>query len=396
MLAAMTAAALRNRNFERILLIKPSAVGDVIHTLPVLVKLRQRYPQAQIDWLLIPPIAELIRHHPAISNTLLFPRNDIARFWRNWSIAARLGKLLAGIRRTQYDLVLDLHGQFRSALFTLLTAAPVRIGFDRPRKAVRQGPRNLPRLAYVHGWTGAREGSWLAYTHRIPVPTLDVHAADRYLSVGPMLNLDEAPPDFRVPLPGCARDRIDKLLELRGPGGMPYAVLVPGTQWQTKHWTIEGFAAVGRHLIRIGRRVVLAGSTRERSRCQEVAGLCPGALNFAGQTTLSELAALIERADLCLANDSGSMHLAVALGRPVVSIFGPTDEVWIGPYARPHAVIRSPLPCAPCYLRQLRACPHDHACMKSVTTAQVIERVNWVLAHPEADRGAEVGVRRCG
>src|SRR5580693_1922365 len=107
-----------SREFKRILLIKPSAAGDVIHTLPVLVKLRARYPQARIDWLLTPAIAELIRHHPAVSNVLLFARNDLTRFGRSWSATAGLFKLLHAIRRARYDLVVDLHGQFRSALFT--------------------------------------------------------------------------------------------------------------------------------------------------------------------------------------------------------------------------------------------------------------------------------------
>ncbi|HJT78456.1 MAG TPA: hypothetical protein VJ739_14730, partial [Gemmataceae bacterium] len=117
-------AALRDRDFRRILLVKPSAVGDVIHTVPVLVKLRARYPQARIDWLLTPPIAELIGRHPALSNVLLFARNEFARFWRSWSATSGLLRLAADIRRARYDLVIDLHGQFRSAIFGLASGAP--------------------------------------------------------------------------------------------------------------------------------------------------------------------------------------------------------------------------------------------------------------------------------
>src|SRR5881227_503751 len=94
---------LRSRQFERILLIKPSAVGDVVHTLPILVKLRARYPAARIDWLLTPPIAELVRHHPALSNALLFDRQEYAHLWKSWSAATGLFRLLAGIRGTRYD-----------------------------------------------------------------------------------------------------------------------------------------------------------------------------------------------------------------------------------------------------------------------------------------------------
>ena len=170
-----------------------------------------------------------------------------------------------------------------------------------------------------------------------------------------------------------------ELLAREGVAG-PLAVLVPGTIWPTKHWPVEGFAQVARHLVGTGRAVALAGSPAERDRCRAVAALCPEARDLSGQTTLSELAALIRRAAVCVTNDSGSMHLAVALGRPVVSVFGPTDPVWIGPYGRPDAIVKVDLSCAPCYLRKVRRCPNDHACMTQVSGAMVIDRVEKTLA----------------
>lgn len=376
----MNASTLRSRSFERILLIKPSALGDVIHTVPVLAKLRARYPAARIDWLLTPAIAELIRHHPALSNVVPFARRRFARWW-SLSAAKELAALVRALRQPRYELVIDLHGQFRSALLCLASGAPCRIGFDRPRRQSRAAStRNLPATAYRHGWTGAREGSWLAYTHHICLPTLDVHAVDRYLWLGRLLGLDDDPADFHLPLPAEAEARVGGLLEQHGVRGRPYAVLVPGTMWETKHWTAEGFAGVGRHLCDSGRAVVLAGSAQERERCRAVAALCPGAVDLSGQTSLTELAALIRRAAVCVTNDSGSMHLTVALGRPVVSIFGPTDPLWVGPYGRPHAVVRADVACAPCYLRKLSRCPHDHACMRQVGASRAIECVEQALA----------------
>lgn len=375
----MNPSTLRQRPFQRILLIKPSAVGDVIHTLPVLAKLRQRYPSARIDWVLTPPIAELIGHHPALSHVVVFDRGALARDWRGWF--GGLGRMLAELWRTRYDLVLDLHGQFRSAVLTMATHAPVRLGFDRPHHGPRSPlDRQLIANAYRHGWTGTREGAWLAYTHRIPLPRSDIHAVDRYLELTPMLGLDEGPADFQVPIPSRAESHIEALLSRHGVRSQSFVVVVPGTIWPTKHWTIEGFAAVARYLRGTGRAVVLAGSASERQRCQTVEQLAPGVLNLAGQTTLSELAALIRRAELCVTNDSGSMHLTVALNRPVVSVFGPTDEVWIGPYRQLDAVVRVQKECAPCYFRQLSACPHDHACMREVTPGMVIDRIERVLA----------------
>jgi lipopolysaccharide heptosyltransferase I len=375
-------ANLPSRTFERILIIKPSAMGDVIHTIPVLAKLRTRYPAARIDWLLTPAIADLIQHHPALSNVVLFDRQNYARSWRSWSALTGLAGLLAGLRRTGYDLVIDLHGQFRSALLTLVTGAPVRIGFDRPRKqAWAESERKLVKEAYLHGWTGAREGAWLAYTHRIPLPSLDIHAVDRYLSLGDLLGFEPGAADFRIPIPGEIDADLARLLDRPQLRHKPLAVLVPGTIWETKHWHIDGFIRVARHLARRGHGVVLAGSPAERTRCRAVAAGCHDAVDLCGRTSLSALAALIRRAAICITNDSGSMHLAVALERPVVSIFGPTDPVWIGPYGRPGAVVRADVPCAPCYLRKLSACPHQHACMRELTAEMVIERVEWVLAN---------------
>jgi lipopolysaccharide heptosyltransferase I len=374
----MHSSSLHSRQFERILLIKPSALGDVIHTVPVLVKLRARYPTAQIDWLLTPPIAELIRHHPGLSNVLLFTRQAAGGLGQNLSLLSR-------IWRMRYDLVIDLHGQFRSALFTLVSGAPTRIGFDRPRPEVsRASSRQLPKAAYLHGWTGAREGAWMAYSNRIPIPTLDIHAVDRYLWLGSMLGLDENPPDFSIPVPPQTQAHVDALLERHGLLGKELVVLVPGTIWETKHWMVEGFAVVANYLSRSKRAVVLAGSAKERSRCRAVTEACPQACDLSGQTTVSQLAALIQRSALCITNDSGSMHLTVALGKPVVSIFGPTDPVWIGPYGRPHAVVRAEVPCSPCYLRKLRSCPNGHVCMKEVTPEMVLERVESTLAPARA------------
>jgi lipopolysaccharide heptosyltransferase I len=371
--------AIHSRPFERILLIKPSAFGDVVHTLPVLVKLRARYPAARIDWLITPENAELVRYHPALSNVVLFNRRDYARFGRSWSATTGLLRLLHGLWRARYDLVVDMHGQLRSALFTIASGASVRIGFDRHRSGAV--PAAVPRVTDVgqHGWAGAREGSWIVYSHRIPVHSLSAHAVDRYLWVAPLLGLDASPPDFTVYWPPEADDRIDTLLARHGLRHSPFAILVPTTIWATKHWHVEGFAQVGRYLLQSGLGVVLAGAPNDRVRCRTVAAACPGARDLCGETTLAEFAALMQRAAVNVTNDSGSMHLAVALGRPVVSVFGPTDPVRIGPYGRPDAVVRLDLPCSPCYLKDLSQCPYNHACMTGVTPAMVIERLRTVL-----------------
>jgi heptosyltransferase I len=376
------ASGLQSAEFSRILLIKPSALGDVVHTIPVLVKLRARYPRARIDWLITPENAEIVRCHPALSNVVLFARRDFSTRGRKWRAVLAFLDLLKQIRRAQYDLVIDMHGQVRSAFFSLISGARVRIGFDRPIKraltvSAEHDLRNVPS----HGWRGAREGSWIAYTHRIPIPTLDVHAIHRYLWVGPLLGLDDDPPDLTIHLSSETTFKVRRLLEEHGvPVSRQLVVLVPGTIWETKHWTIEGFAGVARAFLRDGFAVALAGTKRDQQRCRQIAAAAPGACDFSGKTTPAELAALIQRAEVAVTNDSGSMHVAASLGKPMVSVFGPTNPVHIGPYQRPESVVRVDLPCSPCNYRRLSQCPFDHACMKQVTSAMVVERVQQILA----------------
>jgi heptosyltransferase I len=373
-------ADLDSRDFQRILLIKLSAVGDVVHTFPLLNKLRQRHPAARIDWLVTPPIGELLAPNPAISNVIEFLRQEWSEPWRPAPFVSA-ARLIAVLRAAQYDLVLDLQGQLRSAVFAFTSGAPVRIGFDKPRAEVwKASPRKIPEEARRHAWQGAREGSWLAYTHHIELPTLDIHPVERYLRFGTMLGLDEKTADFSFPIPPEATTRIDALLDYYGIAKAKLVVMAPGTNWETKQWRSDAFAEVARHFLDKKFAVALIGSDREHAVCADVARLAPGAVNLAGETTLTELAALIRAGTICISNDSGPMHLAAALDRPVVSIFGPTDPIWAGPYRRDNAVLRADLPCSPCYLRLLSRCVHNHDCMTQVSASAVIERAEKILA----------------
>ena len=351
--------------------------------MPVLAKLRARYPAARIDWLVTPENAELVRCHPALTNTVIFSRRELAKAGRSWRSTRELFAFLKKLREPRYDLVIDLHGQLRSAFFSLVTGAPVRIGFDRPvpqpahstEYSASRALQNHP----THGWRGAREGSWLAYTHRIPIPTLEIHALERYLWLAPMLGLDASPPDQTLHLPPEAVRNADTLLAAN-PASKPLAILAPGTMWETKHWTPEGFAKVAAELSRDGFSVLLAGSPRERNLCQTIAAAAPGLFDFSGKTTPAELAALIARAAICVSNDSGAMHLAAALRVPVVSIFGPTNPLHVGPYGQPENVVRrDDLDCSPCNFRRLSQCPHGHACMRGLPADAVLERVRAIL-----------------
>lgn len=373
-----SADELRTREFKKILLIKLSAVGDVVHTIPVLNKLRARYPKAQIDWLVTPAIGEFLSHHPALNNVIAFPRDSSAPPWA-WAALSSYARLAMKLRAAGYDLAIDLHCQSRSAFLAFMTGARARIGFDKERPEVWANSRKVTDDFRKHAWQGAREGAWLFYTHHIPLPTMDVHVIDHYQSIGKLLGFEGGPTDFTLSIPQSAQARVDALLRERGIGGATPVIIAPRGNWETKRWPDEESAAVARHFIGRGEAVVLVGAPRERDVGAAIASLAPGVVDLTGETSLSELAALIARASICIAHDSGPMHLAVALGRPVVALFGPSDPVWAGPYHREGAVVRSDLPCSPCYLRRLKNCTHAHACMAELSARAVIERAENVL-----------------
>jgi lipopolysaccharide heptosyltransferase I len=366
---------LTRAEFSRILLIKPTALGDVVHTVPVLVKLRRRFPKAQIDWLITPENAELVRAHPALSNVVIFDRRGFQR--EPWLAMRKMAAMLAGMRRQRYELVIDLHGQLRSAFFTLATAAPVRIGFDRPIRRTVEPASARPPLR--HGWAGARELSWLAYNRRIPIPTLNVHAIERYLWLGEMLGFDDGPIEPGLHLPPEAEARAQEIRHEGPLQGRAFAVIAPGTMWETKHWRLDGFAEIARRLGARGIAVALAGTAKDASLCAKIAAATPLALDLAGKTTPAELAALLRMARVCVTNDSGAMHLAVAMGTPVTAIFGPTDPVQVGPYGQAENVVRAGLPCSPCNLRRLAQCPYELACMREVSAEMVWEKVEAAM-----------------
>jgi lipopolysaccharide heptosyltransferase I len=376
----MATIDIRRVEFSRILIIKPSAVGDVVHALPVLDKLRRRYPRARIDWLITPENAPLVRGHPALSNTLLFNRREFGANGRPSDAVSSVMQLIGQIRAARYEMVIDLHGQLRSALFAMAAQAPVRIGFDRPvRRTASTFEGQQLRNVASRGWTGAREGSWLAYSHRVPIRTLEVHAVDRYLWVGDFLGFDHEPPVFTLPVCPEAEARISGHLAAHAAPGRDLAVLVSGTQWETKHWRPEGFAEVARRLAEAGFTTVLIGSKDEMALNRRIQAMAPATTDFTGQTNLADAVAIIRRATIVVSNDTGIMHIAAALGKPVVSIFGPTNPVQVGPYGQPGSVVRLDLPCSPCNFRRLAQCPNGHACMRDLSVDTVMDRLRELL-----------------
>jgi heptosyltransferase-2 len=345
---------LRDRTFARILLIKPSSLGDIVHALPVLHGLRRRYPNAAIDWLVNSGFASLLRDHPEIDEVIPFDRRRFGRMVNSPRAAAAFARFVRDLRARRYDLVVDLQGLFRTGFLAWASGARVRIG-PRP----------------------AREAAGWFYSHRLPRVDEDVHAVDRSYELARLLGFEDVPITFALPVGAETAALVDQRLSADGPSDRSVVLVAPGARWETKVWPVEGFVElIGALRDETGATCVLVGADADAARCGAIERGCRDRpVNLAGRTSLTELAAWVRRADVVVCHDSATAHLAAAYDRPLVCITGPTNPRRTGPYRREADVIRLKLDCSPCYLRRLSQCRHDHRCMCELSSRVVAEAV---------------------
>ncbi len=350
-------------NFKNILIIKPSAAGDIICALPVLVALRKRFPDAKISWLVSSHLADLINNHPMIDHIIEFDRRRFGYLAHSWSVTKRFMKFLRSLRQAKFDLVIDLQGLFRSGFLAWNTQAPVRIG---PAEK--------------------RELGWIFYTHRMPEMDHNTHTVDRMHSCIKLFADEEkiGEPEFVVHIPEPARDIIRQRLAAHHITPRKYIAIAPGGTWSSKCWPVDKFTELSKLICsKLELPVVILGGKNERSiaeKMMEKLSNYPVA-NFTGQTTLPQLLALIDDSTALVSNDSGPMHIAVALNRPVTAIIGPTNPARTGPYNRPKSVVKTSLDCSPCYKRH---CPKVEMselplCMQDISTETVFDNLTAQL-----------------
>ena len=342
---------------RRILLIKPSALGDVVHTLPVVATLKRRYPEIPLDWLVEEESAPLVAGHPAVASIVVSGRRRWLRQLRRPAEAASaLGEmrgLVTELRRRRYDAVLDLQGLLKSAVYVVAAGAPVRVGL-----------------------ADAREGAGWVLTHRVPVPPQPVHAVERYLALAAAVGARETVRDFTIPL---GPDELEAAQRLLADLPRPCVALHPAARWETKLWEVERWRAVAASLAGEGAGVVVTGSLADAPAAAAVCeGLRPAPRSLAGRLSLKGLAAVLRSVDLMITVDSGPMHIAAAVGTPVVALFGPTDPARTGPLG-PGRVLRQPLPCSPCLQRHCRIA-ETRRCMRDLDAADVLAAARDLLA----------------
>jgi lipopolysaccharide heptosyltransferase I len=356
----MTSVPIRLDGARRILLVKPSALGDVVHALPVAATLHRRYPNVPLDWLVEEEAADIVRGHPAVSGVVVSGRKRWLRQLRQPAkipaTLGEMGRLARALRRRGYDAVLDLQGLFKSALYVLASGAAVRVGFAE-----------------------GREGAPWVLTHRVVAPPQPVHAVDRYLHLAAAVDATEPIREFTISL--SPEDELAAgahLAACRVAPGSPRVAVHPSARWRTKLWEIARWRELAAALLGDGIGVILTGSRDDTAMAETIcSGMSPSPLSLVGRLSLKQLAAVLRDVDLVITVDSGPMHIAAAMGTPVVALFGPTDPRRTGPLGAGR-ILRKELPCSPCLQRRCRI-PDTYRCMRDLRVAEVLGAVRELL-----------------
>jgi heptosyltransferase-2 len=336
-------------------------LGDAVLTLPALEALDRRFPHAEILLLAKPWVSGLFVGQLVVDRIIEYRTSDVHRgVMGRWRLANTL-------REGSFDLAVLFPNSLDAALLPWLAGIPRRVG---------------------HPTEGRR---WLL-THPVPgdSTTPGRHQVERYLDIIRVLGGNGAP-WLRLRVTPDAREAAGGLLTGLGVGsGDPCVALNPGAVYGgAKRWPLERFAAVADGLVeRCGARILLIGSAQECSILDEVGvRMRHPAINLGGRTNLQALVGLLERTRLLLTNDTGAMHIAAAVGTPVLAVFGPTDPRATGPLASQSRIVQEPVPCSPCLLRE---CPIDHRCMTRVTVDHVLREA---LALLDSTRGSRLSAR---
>lgn len=345
-------------SYRRILIIKPSSLGDVVHALPVLAALRRRWPEAHLAWLIGASFAPLLEGHPLLSEIIPFDRGRFGRLLREADALDAFGRFVCDLRARSFDLVVDLQGLFRSGFLSWASGARRRIGF-----------------------ADAREAAWLFYTDRVRGPA-QLHAVEKNLRALEPLGISPGPAEFPMALRDDQCRAARRLLDgVAGHAVGAFTAIVPGARWPSKIWPPARFAELIDLLAAEpdSPTTVLLGGPAERALADAiVAAARRPPIDLVGRTDLRALAALLGESQLVICCDSGPMHIAAALGRPTVAIFGPTSPALTGPYSKVARTVNLPLECAPCLKTD---CPlRHHACMRDLDAPRVLAAVRALRA----------------
>lgn len=340
----------------RILVVKTSSLGDVIHTFPAVHALRERFPMAQIDWLVNPSFIPIVSAHPDVDEVIPYPRSAFSNLLTLLPWAQRL---ISRLRKGHYDVVIDFQGLFRTAIFAGFSRGIQVIGYENPREGIAR----------------------YFYKEKYFVPS-EMHAVRRSLTLAQKAfgSSDEIVwPELR--LADSLKADAEKILPPPEPGERTIGI-VPGARWESKKWPVSFFVSLIETMSMRNAKVRFAiiGGPDDVALASEILtslGTNIRVISAAGKTDTAVLLALIQCCDVLVSSDTGPLHIAVAQNVPTFSLFGPNDPAYSGPSGATHRVYRSHLSCSPCLKR---ICPLDtryppcHATLNPIMIAtEIIE-----------------------
>ena len=293
-------------------------MGDIVLALPALTALHKSLPDANITWLIRPEFAPLLENHPHLNDVIIFDRKLLGKAWFHPHAFASLISLIRRLRRSKFDAVIDLQGLFRTASLAWLTGCKKRFGIAK-----------------------ARELAHFFYTHKVTQDEQCIHLVDYYLKIIQSITASETQAQFVFPQDSSAVNSMASLLNSHGIKPDNYAVLVPGSARSDKCWPTQRFAVLADKISsQFHLSIVATGTASEKDTIENLKDLVNVPItNFADQTSLSQLIALLKAAKLVVTNDTGPGHIAAALGVPLVMIFGRSNPARVAPYARPQCVV---------------------------------------------------------
>ncbi|MEW6614222.1 MAG: glycosyltransferase family 9 protein [Thermodesulfobacteriota bacterium] len=349
-----------------ILIVKLSAIGDVVHTLPSLEALRAAYPDSRITWLIEEDAEQIIRNHPCLDNIIVSKRKTWMKSIFKPSTCLRtfgeIMSLIKGLREKNYDLVIDFQGLFKSGILTLLSGGERRLGYDK-----------------------TREFSYFFLNERVSPYNPDLHAVERYLNLIKYLGVEVNNPRFLIPFDKRDMEYVKGFLRNNEIDENERIIAVnPASGWETKLWEGEKFSLLcDRINDELPARIVFTGGKNDLQTINAISSrMRSPALNTTGKMNLKQLACLLSLADLMITTDTGPMHVASAMKTPVIAIFGPTAPWRTGPYGNGHTVIRSSVACSPCFKKKC----DTKKCMAEITVDDVFSLAAQKLTqivHPE-------------
>ena len=341
---------------KRVLIIRPSALGDVCRSVPALVTLQKALPEARIDWLVQTAFAPAIAAHPALHQIIPFDRKQYRKLLLHPVRWNSLRKWLGQLKQNRYDMVFDLQGLARSGFFTWITAAKTRVGY-----------------------ANAREGGYLGYNYRYLIDP-NRHAVDRMLGLLKAHGFEPCA-DMRLFTPTEDLTWADQYLNQINIISEPFALLAPTAQWRCKCWPIDRFISLAKRLRDEKKmKLLVIAAPHEQQQVQPLLD----ALNLSlPPTTIGRMMGLIQRASLMICHDSGPLHMAVGLGTPTVSLFGPTDPKLVGPYQQLQWVVQPDGIDQTTLSQSYRTRKDDPSLMAQITLQQVWDRIESRLSSPD-------------